>query len=612
MRQGVQIKQVLYGMMGMGFVLLFFPQALWAQSLPNVAPGYVVPSEKEQYVPEEDRPNRQREIRSDVMEEADIELPRSQEGPVAEDATRFFLRDVRVEGNTRLSAQEIEAQVAPYENREVTLTELNQLVDALASQYQQQGYMTTQVYLPPQEIAQGQVTIQVVEGTVGDVSIAGNRFYKAWVLHRDLGEPSGRVLNIYELEKTMNRLNHRGNYQLKAALGPGDEVGETDIRFNVSERQPWQLAPTFDNQGRPFIGMYHWGTELSNDNLLGLGDRLSARWLGADGTQSAMVSYFLPLNRYGTELGYTYGYSAVDIDLGLRSQPEIQGVAHNYSAILTQPLDLDRVWTLDASFNARRAFTEFDTNRVGLDEVRALTLGLNYNKWDRWGRTFVRAQTSLAPHWLGANRQFWSNAGFLTRLQRLPKDNLLIIRAMGQVTPDTLPGIEQFQIGGAFSVRGYTEGLLVGDRGYSLSIEHRWPIPFLRRVSPWLADRVQGASFFDMGQVWLDRTNPNFIPGLSNKRERTLLMGAGVGIRARLTRFLIGFVDFGFGLVNREMVEPLAQPTARVHFGVRSNLLPEDFLQRGDRITVFQEDGDKQVKHLDEPDLSESEKLSGK
>jgi hypothetical protein len=38
-----------------------------------------------------------------------------------------------------------------------------------------------------------------------------------------------------------------------------------------------------------------------------------------------------------------------------------------------------------------------------------------------------------------------------------------------------------------------------------------------------------------------------------------------------------GFVDFGFGLLDRSDVEPNAQPTARIHFGVRSDLLPDDY-----------------------------------
>ena len=124
--------------------------------------------------------------------------------------------------------------------------------------------------------------------------------------------------------------------------------------------------------------------------------------------------------------------------------------------------------------------------------------------------------------------------------------------------------------------------MFVGDRGYNVSAEVRYPIPGLKYVSPWLAQRIQGAAFFDLGQAWLDDSNVAFIPGISHSSARTLLMGAGAGVRLQMTRFLTGFTDFGFGLTPQGALEPNAMPTMRVHFGVRSDLLPKNYKTRGD------------------------------
>jgi hemolysin activation/secretion protein len=314
-------------------------------------------------------------------------------------------------------------------------------------------------------------------------------------------------------------------------------------------------------------------------NLLGLGDQLRARWIGAAGTQVATGSYFVPVNKYGTQLGATFAFSRVNLDLGIRNQPEIIGRAYNYSGVVLQPLDRNRHLTMDASLNFRRIITLFDGDRDSANQVdiAAMRFGLTFDKNDRYGRSYLRAETSVAPGWMGANRKFWKNDFIGTRILTLPRQNLLILRGQAQLTSDGLPAAELMQIGGAYSVRGYTEGLIAGDRGYNFSIEHRWPIPMLRRVSPWLANRVQGATFFDIGQVFLDRSNPLFIEGQSQRSKRTLLTGAGVGLRARLNHWVQGFADFGWGLVNRSSIEPNAQPSFRVHFGIRANMLPDDY-----------------------------------
>src|SRR5262249_49805919 len=111
--------------------------------------------------------------------------------------------------------------------------------------------------------------------------------------------------------------------------------------------------------------------------------------------------------------------------------------------------------------------------------------------------------------------------------------------------------------------------------GYFLSLEDRFPIPFLSKASPWLSDRLRGAVFFDVGQAWTSIHSSRFNAGNSNKFSNTFLMGTGFGLRYRLTRLLTGFIDVGFGLVDRSALEVNAQPTARIHFGIRTDLLPQ-------------------------------------
>jgi hemolysin activation/secretion protein len=557
-----------------------------AQNVPQIptqsSPGLVIPSPNDQVLNEQRKiEDKQVPAQTEAVPEVKIEVTQPSSS-IQLQTTTFVANQITIENSTFLTDQDKERIIQPYLGKQITLTDLEKLVEEINTIYRDRGYLTTQAYIPPQEVDNGVIKISVVEGRAGQVCIVGGKYYKAKALERNLKLYPGELLDVNVLEKAINRSNQVNNFALRAILAPGKQTGETDIKIESMERQPWQITPTFDNQGRPFIGMYRWGTEVSNDSLFGYGDRLLTKYVGASGTQSAIASYYLPINGNGDEIGLNYGFSHVDVDLNTPNPPDITGTAHNLGLSYIHPFDEIRTWVGDIGFQARRVTSMFEHQRSSLDEIRSLQAGLNFNKVDRFGRTFVRSQVSTGLDILGGNAQFFKSELFLTRLFKLPLSNILIIRGYGQYSPDALPSAEEIQIGGAYSVRGYTEGLLIGDRGYNLSIEDRWPIPFLHNVSPWLAERLQGAVFFDMGQTWLDKSNARYITGFSGSSKNTLLLGAGVGLRARMTQYMQAFLDLGFGLANAP--EPNAQPTARIHFGIRSNLLPETFRKVDEKV----------------------------
>jgi hemolysin activation/secretion protein len=549
---------------------LLLPAFADTTSIPQqVNPGLLTPPSNINAIPTNpDKPEKTPETKLDVPEStSNIQLQ----------ADKFKLNKIELTGQTLLKKEDTAPLFSQVEGKEVTLNDMQSLVEKLNQLYRDKGFLTSQVIIPPQDINEGNLKLEAVEGRIGKLSVSGNRYYRAWAIRRNIDEKEGTPLNLRALEKNLNRLNQQQAYRLRATLSPGAKTGETDVRLDVAERQPWQISPTFDNQGRPFIGTMRWGTEVSNQNLFGVGDRLFTKWIMARRTQVAIASYTVPINRFGDEINANFSFSHVNVDLNnVRNQQEIIGKAYNYGLVYSHPFDKNRMFVGDVGFVARRISTFLDGDKARQDDIRSIQTGLTFNKYDRNGRTYARAQMTFAPGWMGADQKFFKTELSATRLIRLPKNNLIILRAYGQLTPDALPAAEQFQLGGAYSVRGYSEGLLVGDRGYNLSIEHRWPVPFLRNASPWLADRVQGATFFDMGGTYQDKNAARYIGGTSGSARRTFLAGAGVGLRIRLTRFLSGFVDCGFGLSDRGNIEPYAQPTARVHFGLRSDLLSEN------------------------------------
>jgi hemolysin activation/secretion protein len=106
------------------------------------------------------------------------------------------------------------------------------------------------------------------------------------------------------------------------------------------------------------------------------------------------------------------------------------------------------------------------------------------------------------------------------RVQRLNDDNLLLIQADLQLTPDSLLPSQQFVIGGGQSVRGYRQNIRFGDNGFRLAIEDRFTV---QRNESGLST-IQLIPFIDMGAIWNQSDNPNRPP------SQTFLASAGLGL----------------------------------------------------------------------------------
>jgi hemolysin activation/secretion protein len=122
----------------------------------------------------------------------------------------------------------------------------------------------------------------------------------------------------------------------------------------------------------------------------------------------------------------------------------------------------------------------------------------------------------------------------------LNENNLLIIGADIQLTPDSLVPSQQFVMGGGQSLRGYRQNIRAGDNGFRFSIEDRIT---LERDEGGIAT-FQLAPFFDAGLVWNDSDNPNQLP------EQRFLAGLGLGIIWQPIPHLNLRLDYGVPLID--------------------------------------------------------------
>ncbi len=418
-----------------------------------------------------------------------------------------------------------------------------------------------------------------------DVSFTGNHYYRNFIIEKnlqDLRETIQKPISLESLTQCINQINRFNAFQIKAFLQTDLNDSESyHLKLFVYERQPYQITLSVDNQGRPGLGTIRPAITVNDDSFLGLGDQLRLSYINTRRDKRVAADYRLPFNSRGGGVLLHYDYRYADFGPADVTQdqfnPFLSAKQQFWEAGIEQPLDRNRYWTTYGAIAFRHTDNRFGNRIISDPNNRTLTAGLRFGRPDRFGKTSVDVNANFGIKQLDGDFKFSRYRIAASRTVLLPKHNSLLFRELVQMTPDTLPVPSALQIGGAYMVRGYTEGLVTGDRAQFFSAEHHWQLPFLGHHFPTLDQRLQGVTFFDYGRVWQDRSNSRYAATQNNRAGLSTLISTGIGIRAQLSQYAQGFCDLAFGIGDKSHIELNANPAMRVHFGIRSELLPMNF-----------------------------------
>ncbi|MGD9581356.1 MAG: ShlB/FhaC/HecB family hemolysin secretion/activation protein, partial [Vampirovibrionia bacterium] len=389
----------------------------------------------------------------------------------------------RIETNPSeiLSDQDLETVTNPFIGKPITIETLNEITNKITDLFRTKGFVTAKAYIPEQKIDHGVVKIQLVEGKVGQIYVEGNRWTKKNYILSKLREKPDKLLNLAHLEQDITKFNRDNSVKLRANVKPGKEFGTTDLYIQAVDRNVWHLTPTFDNTGRDTIGVLRGGVSFKSDSLFGYRDQFVMGYSRAKSTNLAYSSYSIPIGNKGTRVGASFDFSSIKISNGPYKDFNIEGNAYNYSGFISQDfINTPRFnFSGDLGVNFRQSTTFFQEIPLFTTQVRSLVAGLNFQLRDKYGYWSSRHSFNNGLDLLGGNVRYFKYNAYLTRVHSFGHGVLGIFRGAVQLTDDRLPPVEQFQIGGSSTVRGYSEGLLLGDNGYFLSAELRFPLMFL-------------------------------------------------------------------------------------------------------------------------------------
>lgn len=427
----------------------------------------------------------------------------------------------------------------------MSLADLNALAERVSDYYHAHGYFVAQAYLPAQDIQDGQVTLAVLEGRYGAVTIRNASRLNDRVAMRLIEPAPGDAVTVAPLERSLLLLTDLPGVQVRSTLMPGASVGSSDLVMDVAPGPLLSGSVDGDNQGNRYTGRQRVGASLNLNNPSGYGDIASLRLLtSGEGLNYARTAYQVQLER--AKVGVAYAY--LDYRLGREFHSlQAHGTAAIASVYASYPLLRSRQSNVSVqlAFDSKRLKDEVDTTGLSqAKKVQVLMLSLNGDHRDSFAGAAINTYSltgtlgnvdlqdpaaSAADAAAAKSQGSYRKLGFnLARLQSVGGSAQLYAAASGQMASKNLDVSEKMQLGGANAVRAYPEGEAYGDRGFVLTVEARYTLPLVHAVP----GQVQLVGFIDTGAVTLSR-NP-WSAGRNSRR----LSGAGVGLNWSVGRDL--------------------------------------------------------------------------
>lgn len=490
-----------------------------------------------------------------------IKIPPS--APIQSDIPETItVRRFEIIGSTVLTADDFQKITKDYISpRRISLPELFELRNKITKLYYDKGYITSGAYIPVQELDNGIIKIQISEGGVEDIRITGTKHLNPSYIRSRIALGTTKPLNKNQLIEALQLLRLKDTQLIKtisAELSTGTQPGESLVEVAVTENPRWDAQVMLDNGRTPSVGTFRRQLQLTNFNLLGVGDNLGITYTNTAGSNSIDTSYTIPINPRNGKLTLRGGLAFSHIVEAPFEILDVNSKSNYLELTIRQPIlqTPTREFALGLTASHRESgatllggavpFPSLGADDTGTTRINALRFFQDYTVQDKQQVLALRSQFSIGLGTSGAltttanipGGNFFVWRGQSQYINLLAEDTLLLLQGDVQLANRSLVPLEQLGLGGQDSVRGYRQDQLLTDSGIFLSAEVRFPIFKIR--DPKIV--LQIAPFIDFGH--------GFNQGGATNPSPNNLFSVGLGFRFNLSDRLTARLDWGIPLTS--------------------------------------------------------------
>ena len=259
----------------------------------------VIPMIQQEQLQQDRDTQRERNLRLDaervgtvVSEPALIDVPSDKNG------TSFYIKQIQLDGVPK-ELSFLNKIARKHERKHVTVSDITNIRNAFQRKLLDKGYVTSQVYIPEQNLNAGTLRFMVIPGRVEDIRYGDSSAHGPW--RTAFPVRPGDILNIRDVEQGLEQMKRVSSQSVTMQLLPGTSVGTSIIELSIKQDKPVHGSISFDNSGLESTGVYQGSFTSSFDQVFRANDTFTMSLSGdlsgsgsIKGTRAASLNYVIP------------------------------------------------------------------------------------------------------------------------------------------------------------------------------------------------------------------------------------------------------------------------------------------------------------------------------
>lgn len=408
-----------------------------------------------------------------------------------------------IEGDNPLPADEAARLVAPFVGEKRKLSDIEAAAGALERAMHERGFSFHRMFVPVQKPSAGEIRLQVIGIQLGKVEVTGNEHFTSDNIRRSLSNLiEGQVPEVRTLGRDISSSNTNPAKQVSVTFKESPEAGKVDAVVRVKDSPTTVFfAGLSGNQAlsdhQPEQNTYRVTGGVQFANLFDR-DHVATLSYTTDPRHTSDVSLFgayYQVPFYGTGMNLSGYFTRSDISSGTVQQGagvfEVSGSGTFTGVRLTRALPrinaLQQTMAIALDDRLFENKTTFNGAPIQPDVgSRVLSVQYQFRNEPTWGEVAGGieylmnltggANNTDADHAANGGTSDWNAWRFSLEGSVTSSGWDYSGRFKGQYSSHALISGEQFGLGGTNSVRGFTDRVVAGERGYQWNLEAKGPI----------------------------------------------------------------------------------------------------------------------------------------
>ena len=419
------------------------------------------------------------------------------------------IKSIEIKGNTLIETDKLKGLLVSKPNEQFNRENVEKDIDNLKQAYRDIGYVAI---VSDVNNTDGNVTYNIAEAKIEDVVYSGNTKTKDWVLDKITSKTlkKGDFLTTEALQKVYDKLASTGFFKtVKIDANDGSSKGNIILNINVEEDKTgeWSLGGGYSNTYKAqLLG------GIRDKNFRGEAKSIGFDFGIGKGKNNFSLSYVDPYwKKSDTKVYAEIFNSRKDIDTSYAKYTE----KHTGGTIgFSKPITQDKKTHMYMNATIDNIKTDYESG-MKIDGIKenTLTLGIIHDtrEENQVAGTVVEGAVTTSQKFFGSDESYTKFMAQIKNYAQISAKDVLASRLKINYSPNDLPAVSQFTIGGADSVRGLDEDAQRGNKSILASLELRHDI----------SKTVQSVIFVDAGKAW------------NEEIDNSLKVAAGLGVRIK-------------------------------------------------------------------------------